>query len=170
MAVMNRKKAELWMSMALDGELSPRRVARLEAYLNQHPELMEDRATWKANAEFLRAHCRVASAQTAASAWQDVCRAIRLADSSSHEGEGFDFRLKWASALAALLLLFAGAGVVYRTLQSPAWTVVAEADRTEVEWVETDLPDAMSMVYEDADTGLTVIWVLVTEEHGHAGS
>ena len=32
-----------------------------------------------------------------------------------------------------------------------------------VESVETDLPGAMTMVYQDKDTGLTVIWVQESE-------
>ena len=73
-------------------------------------------------------------------------------------------RFKWAGALAAVCLLLVGVWSVWRGPDAPPYPgAIALADRTEVEWVETDLPDAFSMVYEDADTGLTVIWVMVDE-------
>ena len=48
----------------------------------------------------------------------------------------------------------------------------SQSGGTEVEWVETNIPDAMAMVYEDAETGLTVIWVDVPnqENDGPVGS
>ena len=38
--------------------------------------------------------------------------------------------------------------------------------------VETSLPGAMMMVYEDKKSGMTMIWVVEAngEERGHAGS
>ncbi len=41
----------------------------------------------------------------------------------------------------------------------------------DVEWVETELAGATPMVYQDTETGWTVIWVLAPEEDDeHAGS
>jgi len=170
MAFMNHKKAERWMSRAMDGELSPRRAARLDAYLKAHPHVAEQRDAWKQSGDLLRAHCAETPAQTPEAAWNDVRRAIRVASSDVREKQALNGRMVWASSLAALLLLVAGTWFTLRYIADQGFEAVAEAHRTEVEFVETDLPDAMSMVYEDAETGLTVIWVLVTEEQGHAGS
>ncbi len=169
---MNRKKAEQWLSMALDGELSARRRARLDAYLAAHPELDDLRNDWQAIGDRYRA-AMPPCPQTPEAAWHDVRRAIRVQGDLPHgEIVTFQGRMKWAGALAAAFLVMMGAWLLVQSPDPGRVGTIAAADRTEVEWVETDLPDAMSMVYEDAETGLTVIWVLVHEngeEDGHAG-
>lgn len=169
---MKRKTAERWLSMAMDGELSARRRAKLDAYLAADPSLAELRNEWVSIGDRYRT-ATVAPEQTPEAAWQDVRRAIRLqGETPRGERIALQSRMKWAGAVAAALLVMMGARMLLRAPDPSVWGAVAAADRTEVEWVETDLPDAMSMVYEDADTGLTVIWVLVHEngeEDGHAG-
>lgn len=169
---MNRQKAERWLSMALDDELSPRRRAKLDAWLAAHPELADLGKEWAAIGDRSRARV-TAPPQTPEAAWQDVRRAIRLqADQPHGEETALQGRMKWAGAFAAACLVVMGGWLWVRAPDPAAVGAIADADRTEVEWVETDLPDAMSMVYEDADTGLTVIWVVVHEngeEDEHAG-
>jgi anti-sigma factor RsiW len=163
---MNRLQAEKWLSQALDNELSPRRQARLEAYLAAHPDMQDLRARWQEVGAALRQQQQPLP-QTPAAAWADVQRAIRLR-AANDAAQPVRWRglggTRFAGALAATVLLITG---VWYTLTDKqdigSLRTIAEADRTEVEWVETDLPGAMSMVYEDADTGLTVIWVLVEE-------
>jgi len=169
---MNREKAERWLSMALDGELSERRREKLEAYLAADPSLADLRNEWVSIGDRYRA-VAAEPAQTPEAAWQDVRRAIRL-QGEQPRGEliAFQHRLKWVGAMAAAFLIITGSWMMWRSPDPAGWGTIAAADRTEVEWVETDLPDAMSMVYEDADTGLTIIWVLVHEngeEDEHAG-
>jgi len=76
--------------------------------------------------------------------------------------------LRWA---ALLLLVIAGIGSLYwmQSRENGGTMVAEEPSGTIVEWVETDLPGATPMVYEDAETGLTVIWV-VEGDDDHAGS
>lgn len=171
---MNRLKAEQWLSMALDGELSPRRRAKLDAYLAAHPELADLQKEWAAIGDRYREQT-VEPAQTPEAAWQDVQRLIRLhksTDTPQPQWRPRYVRIQLAGLAVAALVIGFG---FWRLTQLPPdipFAAIAEADRTEVEWVETDLPDAMSMVYEDADTGLTVIWVLVHdngEDDEHAG-
>jgi hypothetical protein len=109
--------------------------------------------------------------QRVEAAWQDVQRAIRLQEKAPIPA-GYGGSWRWASLTIALIV---AAFIGWRWPAAPAppgGMPIAAADRTIVEWVETDLPDAMSMVYEDEETGLTVIWLLVQEngeESGHAG-
>lgn len=171
---MNRRTAERWMSMAMDGELSPRRQERLDAYLKAHPDVQQIRDEWGHLGAQLR-QLPVTPPQTPAAAWQDVQRAIRVGQ-SEHTSDSVPtrhFALGWASATVAVILMLAGAGVWLvglgnRGMPGP----IALADRTQVEWIETDVPDAMSMVYEDETTGLTVIWVMMADpdqENDYAG-
>ena len=164
---MNRKKAEKWLSLAYDGELSARRREKLGAHLARHPELVGLQQEWAVIGREFRQRIPQ-SRKTPEAAWQDVRRTVRLAagrrrgaaaESSAH----VQGRLRWAGALVGLLLV-ASVGWMWLRSPSPQSVAVARSDRTEVEWVETDLPDGMSMVYEDNETGLTVIWVSVDEE------
>lgn len=171
---MNRRKAEQWMSMAMDGELSARRQARLDVYLEKHPEVEQACGEWGNFGERLRQD-PVIPPQTPAAAWQDVQRAIRLQNSDLNMVSTSirHIALGWASAAVAAILLLAGAGVWLLGSGKQGLPVpIAVADRTQVEWIETDVPDAMSMVYEDETTGLTVIWVMMDapdQENDHAG-
>lgn len=167
---MNSRKAEYWLSLAMDGELSPRRQAKLNAYLTLHPELEQLRRDWEEAGQRLR-QIPVVTPQTPAAAWQDVQRAIRMETPAVSAAP--IHRWGWAGAVLAGILVLAGAGLLL--IGSPSGQVlgpIALADRTQVEWIETDVPDAMSMVFEDASTGLTVIWVMMNEpveEDEHAG-
>ncbi len=171
---MNRLKAEQWLSMALDGELSPRRRAKLDAYLAAHPELADLQKEWVAIGNQYREQ-PVVQAQTPEAAWQDVQRMIRLRKSTAASQPQWRpryVRIQLAGVAVAALVIAFGFWRITQIPPDAPFARIAEADRTEVEWVETDLPDAMSMVYEDADTGLTVIWVLVHdngEDDEHAG-
>ena len=170
---MNRKIAERWLSAHMDGELPARRRARLEACLAADPELRDLRRTW----ESLGARCRGDAVELSPSeierAWYDVRRVIRgAAQQPVAERPGLTARMQWAGAWAAVLLVAATGWWWWQGAATVPGGGIALADRTEVEWVETDLPDAMTMVYEHDETGLTVIWVLMgddDEERDHAG-
>ena len=51
-------------------------------------------------------------------------------------------------------------------------TIYVETPKRKEKWVETDIPNAMTMVIEDEETGLTMIWVDVPdpEEETRVGS
>lgn len=160
---MNPRKAEQWLSAALDGELSPRQLERLDQYLSSHPELSALQEQWRALGDTVRS-AQEAPGQTPEAAWQDVRRAIRLAgETATEESVAMGRRIRWAGAVAVAALLILGLYALLPSTRMIYQDRIAQSDRTEVEWVETELPDAMSMVYEDEDTGLTVIWVLVAE-------
>ncbi len=160
---MNPLKVEQWLSAALDGELSHRQRERLERYLAAHPELSVLQNQWRALGDTVRT-AQAPPEQTPEAAWQDVRRAIRLAgDEVSSETAAMGRRIRWAGAVAVAALLILGLYALLPSTRMVYTDRIVRADRTEVEWVETELPDAMSMVYEHEDTGLTIIWVLVAE-------
>ncbi len=170
---MKRERAAYWLSQALDGELSPRRLRRLEKLLTEDPALADLQEQWLAIGQSCRAQS-VEPPQTPEAAWQNVQRAIRLSQDEVAEPTPTAVvggLWRWGLSVAAVLLLFAGTWWGLRPTGEP-WATVPVAERTQVEWVESDLPDAISMVYEDEDTGLTVIWVMmddVQEDNGYAG-
>jgi len=170
---MNCKTAQKWISLKHDGELSPRRQTILEAHLAQCPACREAEAAYKAlSCEFTEMD--IPQAQTPEAAWADVRRRIRAESeqpAEAAEGAVWGGRLAWAAMTIAVLGVCAFVWMLMKPLpQGPA--VAAAEPATQVEWVETDLRGATPMVFEDAETGLVVIWVVEAngEEKDHAGS
>ena len=152
-------------SRIADGELSPRRAARLQAHLDVCPGCLKIRDQWVSVGVRLRER-KIPAPKAPEAAWADVRRAIRAGQADRHEAEetwAIGAPLRWAAA--ALLVMILGSGV-FLTRQKGA-VGVARAGATEVEFVETGLPDAMPMVYEDSESGCTVIWVV--EANGKKG-
>lgn len=156
------------LSRSLDGELSPAEQARLERLLAEDAGLRQREQDWRALGDRLRAE-PVPPPPTPEAAWMDVQRAIRLSKDDAVESTSpvFGWRLRGLAVM--LLLVMAGLG--WWAYQSgrplPAVApVTARADgkSVEVEFVETDIPGASPMVYEDSETGWTVVWVAGGEE------
>lgn len=168
---MNCKKARMWISADLDGELSPREKALLEAHLAGCATCRRMREKWGQFGIRMRT-APAPAAPSSEAAWEDIRRTIRtiprerrIIDASWVFGPG----LKWA--VAALLVIALGAGIF--GVRPRGRSLQAEAPpAAEVELVETGLPGASPMVYEDAESGWMVIWI-VEGNHGgggHAGS
>jgi anti-sigma factor RsiW len=170
---MNCKKARQWISRDLDGELDARRKAGLAVHLEGCPACRGIRESWGRVGIRLR-EAPAVPAQTPEAAWADVRRSIRKAsDRASAPGLWVPVpAMRWAVVAAVVLVmgLFALRVLPWRGPARSAERLPAEG--TKVEMVETDLPGAAPMVYEDAGTGLTVIWVVEgdNKEGGHAGS
>jgi anti-sigma factor RsiW len=169
---MNRRKAERWLSRHLDGELDARRSALLERWLADEPALRARAETWKAEGEQLRT--LAGEVPDAATGWADVRTALARARTDGAEQEtttAFGSRWSWSTAMVVLLLAAVGLGL---WSQRRGVKVVASeaAEPLEVEWAETELPGASTMVFRDEETGLTVIWLVEDgdAENGHAGS
>lgn len=159
---MNCTKARKWISLDLDGELAPGRRDALQAHLDACPVCREVREQWARIGADLRAR-PVPQAQAPEAAWADVRRAIRLAGAREERPEpAWVFGVPVRVAAVIVLVLALGIGT-WLMVGRPGAVSAARA-RTEVEWVETSLPGATPMVYEDAETGWTVIWVV--EENG----
>jgi anti-sigma factor RsiW len=170
---MNCKKAEQWLSRALDGELPEKEARRLQEHLAACPACRQLEQDWKACGEVLRTQMSE-PVQTPEAAWADVRRAIRLQTPTPQPlvtQSVFNWRIQVASVIVMLAVM--GVGVLLlgrlgttrpeKTASAPAQETVASVSSqptTEVEMVETSLPDATPMVYEDSSSGMMVIWVM----------
>jgi len=165
---MNCRTAQKWISAAMDGELSPRRRARLDRHLETCAGCRAAREAWGGYGVRLKAG--VPPAPPAEQAWLDIRRAIRTSRPEPEPAGVPWARLRWAVAAAVVLLAAVSVPLFRRA--GPAEQAGGAAPRTEVEMVETSLPGAMMMVYEDEESGMTMIWVVEAngEERGHAGS
>lgn len=169
---MNCLRASRCLSLALDGALTPRRQARLAEHLAGCAGCRALEQAWREQGCLLRRNT-AAEAPTPEAAWMDVQRALRAAritPAADARGPWAGWLWQPAAALAALVLVVLALSIAR---PQPA-RVLATAPRApaRVEYVETSLPGASPVVFEDADAGLTVIWVMTADqqENQRAGS
>jgi len=167
---MNCRKAQKWLSLELDGELSPSRKRALEAHLMSCAACRQVREEWGGLRDTFRAR-EVPAGLTAEAAWADVRRAIRTAGETAPERAWWTPGMRWIAAAAAVLIL-AGVGVMTFKKEAVPEVAIVPPDGGRVEWVETGLPGASPMVYEDIESGLVIIWVVEAnhKEPPHAGT
>jgi predicted anti-sigma-YlaC factor YlaD len=172
---MNCKKAQKWMSLEFDDALGERRQELLNAHLAACAQCRAVRQQWLQ----LRTACRTRTPDQAIPAermWQDVRRAIRDKSARSHEEpvslREFLSHRRPVLAVAAIALVLAAGLTAYVWRTTPAGMRTDLAPMAVVEFVETELPGAAPMVYQDAETGWTVIWVVEAngKENRHAGT
>ncbi len=155
---MKPNRDEILLSRFLDGDLSPREMEAFESRLAESPELQTLKTDFEAVGQAVR-EVPTPAGPTPEAAWADVQRRMRLEGDAPSKAEDAGFwgsRLGWASAMMTVVLVALG---IWIGTSRPGVPEVAAAEPAVVEWVETELPGAMTMVYQDDDTGLTVIWV-----------
>ncbi len=161
---MNCLKAEKWLSQKLDGELSLSRVEQLGRHLETCERCRSLDRVWSGIA--------IEPAETAPSAeqmWQDVQRDIRIAPSGRNKSAFLaGWQPAWSFAAVAVLMVAVLAGLLFNPFQNSSNLATAFPGNN-VEFLETGLPGASSVVYVDEDTGWTVIWVVEadTEENNN---
>lgn len=157
---MKTRKAERDLSAWLDGELDEAQMKKVDAELVDSSELRNQRADFEIMADWLREE-PTAVGQTAEAAWADIRRRRRLGDADSSQGGGeiFGSRLHWVVAMVLAMFCVLG---LWAWLGNPPGVVVADAssNSTLVEWVDTGLENAFTMVYHDEEAKLTVIWIM----------
>ncbi len=98
-----------------------------------------------------------------ASAWREIRREIQSAESPLAEeipeitATASPWFWRAPAAMAALLALSLG---LYFVLPTAKENAAAYADATVVEFMETEIPGAGTLVYVDEDSGWTVLWVV----------
>lgn len=172
---MNCNRAQEWISAERDGALDPARAAPLHAHLAGCEACRAFAGSLDAAGRLLRERPMPAG-PTPDAAWADVQRALRQTPSAQPvfapilEWLGdHQWRLAGAAAACGVIALAA----LWRLAAPPVPVPVpapAGAHSTEVLHVTTGLADASTMVYEDAQTGWTVIWVMPAEGDDHAHS
>lgn len=163
---MNRELAETYISRALDGELPERQRAELEAWLAAHPEDHALAEAWKDIGQLARVAAASVPVPDEELAWQDIRRTI-------HQGEPagdaepvrfFQWRLSWGIAMVALAFMVVGAwGIRRGQMEAAALAKAGSPVPAHIEWAETEVPGASTMVYQDEDSGLAVVWVMSDE-------
>lgn len=140
-----------------DGELPAAERARVEAWLRESAEARETGAAFERFGRLLRDEPPPPTPSAEAFA-ADVRRRIRLqaaGGAAPPAGGLFGSRLRWAGGIVALAAVFGmGAWLVKTAILAPP---LVSAD---VEWVETGIPGASTMIYQDDEVGLTVIWLM----------
>lgn len=164
-------KARAWMSRELDDALDERRIERLNEHLAVCADCRDIREKWLKLRVAWR-NQQPTEIPSDEAMWADVRRAMRSTERAvMRESTGWWTAWGLPRVLAAVtvfgVLLAAGLYNVWRQQPIQATTMV-----TVVEYVETELPNAAPMVYQDNETGWTVIWVVEAnhKESGHAGS
>ncbi len=169
---MNCKQTKKWLSLAMDNELSAQKCERMEQHLAHCPECRALKEQWMSYGNILRQPANTPLNTDVLRA--DVLREIRTSrpDKEKLVIPGLlHSRPVYAFAMVAIVSVMIMAGL--RMFSGRVQTVKIAERNTEVEWVETDIPGATAMVYEDEETGLTVIWVITEEddeEHEQATS
>ena len=168
---MNCHKAEELLSRAMDGELSPDERAALDAHIAVCPGCRALRDEWSQFGAYMRQE-KAEPVQTAEALWADVQRTIRLQGNRQADADDvpvFGWRLRWAGAMVVAVLLGVSGVGLWRANKPVIETARNVEQGAEVEFVETDVPGASPMVYQDAETGWTVIWVAGMDESAEAG-
>jgi anti-sigma factor RsiW len=148
------------LSRYRDGELSAAERARVGDWLARSAEAREARDAFDAVGRMLRTE-EVPAPGTAEAMRADVLRRIRLEGAAAAPAPGlFGSRLRWVGSAAALLTVFAMGAWLFSTAIVAPPRVAAD-----VEWVDTEVKGASTMIYHDDDVGLTVIW-LMEQENG----
>jgi anti-sigma-K factor RskA len=159
------KRHEKKLSRMLDGDLSLRERASVESAMGRDPALGATRKDWERIGDLARS-VPVEGMPAAEVAWQDVRRAIRTAGAADAAEERIapTWRLRWAVGVVAAVcvaILLLGAWRIAHLGRLPA---LAEGGKSVVEWAEAEMPGSSPMVYEDAETGCVVIWMVTGED------
>lgn len=165
---MNRELAQTFISRAMDGELPERQRAGLEAWMAAHPEDRETADQWNFLGRLARAEAAAVKIPDEELAWQNIRRAIRNAAPEKSESRFafFGWRLAWAAGMVAVICASAiGIGMWHGHRAAPALAMADAKRPSQIDWADTDVPGASTMVYEDEDSGLAVVW-LMTDDKG----
>ena len=147
----------LKLSAHLDDELSAEDQKLLQEELALNPGLENEASVWAVYRQELSDSSRISIPNKAATLAKIQSR-IREGDSAVNPVISLPRR--WMAAAAALLLLLSGIlwmGTPQHTLAEPEM------------WVETHVPDSSAVVYEDKDTGVTVIWMVTDNDEMQDG-
>ncbi len=165
---MNCKQAEILLSRSLDGELdSPEQQKLLKEHLESCATCRKIENSWTTYGQYMR-ELEVPSPQSAVEAWQDIRNEIQGAEESpelpkTSGNPGFNWNWGIPTAIAALLVLSTALYFGLPTSNDSTESLAA-GTKTKIEFLETDIPGASTMVYVDQDSGLTVLWVVESVE------
>ena len=161
---MNCRRAEIALSRQLDGDLSPREQLWLESHLAACPACRRTAAEWAGIRSALR-EAGPSETPDPARAWQSIRRSIHQSGSLRRPPllrrwwrppllrRWWRTPLPWAGLAAATILAL----VVLIRPGGPG--SVPTDNRPPVEFVETGLGGAATVVYIDDESGWSIVWV-----------
>jgi anti-sigma factor RsiW len=157
------KTNEKLLSRALDSACTEKQRTAVEARLSDDPEARRTQEVWSQVGDRLRA--MPVPPVDEELAWQAVRREIRALPAQGDATPArFQPRFAWAMAMG--VVMFAVVTVLVIRQDQAGWggLVAVEPSIDQVEWVEAEIPGATTMVFADASTGLTVIWMDVEND------
>jgi anti-sigma factor RsiW len=159
---MNCRQAERVLTRAMDGELPAAERAGLEEHLRACRVCRATEAAWREAGGFLRA--QEVPTPPPDVMWADVQRAIRQAEAQPRAtGPLLGWRLGWATAIVMAMFVGMVGLATWRQRERVEARALAATPQPQVEWAEAEMPGATTMVYEDEESGLAVIWLLSAE-------
>ena len=163
---MNVKEAELLYSRYLDNELNAEETDLLLDYMANHPDWVGELEDWRRMGDRMRQDVQAVEVDVDR-AWSEIQAGIHAEKkaatviSDSHPAERpklvrFYQWLSYSGAAAAAIVIGWLSMVLFNGIPSHS-----EADylAAAVEYVETDIEGASSVVYVDQDSGWTIVWV-----------
>lgn len=157
------------LSAELDGELSPEELRTLEQALGNQEELRRQAANWAETSRMLGDTADI----PVPPAGEMLARVRAAVEAEAPRPTPIlFFPMPWAVAAAAVVLLVLSAGLWFRAgddsrMYGPGLAAWGESDPGM--WVETHVPDSSAVVYEDEETGVTVIWMVTDTEEVQGG-
>ena len=163
---MNCRQSERLLMQALDGELPEGERIALAVHLQSCSGCRATEQAWREAGRLLRAES--VPTPPAEVMWADVRREIhQKAPTPEAAPSLLGWRLGWATAIVgALFVGVLGLGA-WRLSRPEAPDALALA-QPQVEWAEGELPGSSTMVYEDEESGVAVIWLLTAENEVEA--
>lgn len=154
------------LSRARDGALTPGEQERLVRETTGDAEAERVAHLWEAAGGLLREGATRTATPDPALAWQAIRREIRNKEAEPVRAavRGWPGGWAWASGLAAVLV--AGGLTWWGLARERATHTVAQgvAEPDRVAWVVAEIPGATTMIYTDAETDLTVIWMELAQK------
>jgi len=158
-----KKSDSILISRGLDNQLENAERKKLNELLAADPDSAKTEAAWRNVGDQLRREARHIPVPDSQLAWQDIRRAIRQHEETSGDAgtSGFPWRLTWAGAFATVAVIGLLGWSAWRLTLPPAQEIAAAEDTigSRVEWVESEMPGATTMIYTDTETDMTVIWM-----------
>jgi len=155
---MNCRQAERALSRHLDDELPANDVATLEEHLASCSACRDSAAEWRGLGDAMRAEAP-SEVPDPTKAWHDIRRTLRNREPPTVQENRRPWwarPLPWAGAAATVALITLG----YLRHVSPSSQFPSGSA---VEYVDTELPGASTVVYVDDETGWNIVWVLESE-------
>ncbi len=151
------------ISRGLDGALNDRERAALDALIARNPEAAARTRAWSDIGDQLRRQATATVTPDPLAAWHDIRRAIRTQAAPEREealAMGWSmFRLRIMGAITAVAVIGLLGWSSLRLFRGGDHVAATSPASNRVEWVVAEIPGATTMIYTDAETDLTVIWM-----------